>query len=226
MFPIARNRVGVHTNCGHRRARVPCDMRRVRLANVVRELPRHGHALSRRTVAESQRWRLIEAVTEVTARLGYGSASVADVVAAAGVSRKTFYEHFGDKEDCFLSAYEVLSRRLLDLLVADGRDHPPGTARRRSQLEAFLAAMARDPTSARVFMVDVLGAGASALARRQRVNEAFGRAVLGDDVDPIRRRAIVGGVNTVVAGTLLRSSQRSSLMSLAEPLASFVEQAL
>lgn len=201
-------------------------MRRVRLAEVVRDLPRHGHALSRRTVAESQRWRLVEAVTEVAARLGYAGMSVADVIAAAGVSRKTFYENFEDKEDCFLTAYEVLSRRLLEVLVAEGRELPPGAARRRSQIEAFLTAMARDRASARVFMVDVLGAGAAALTRRERVNDDFGRAILGDEVDPIRRRAIVGGVNNVVAGTLMRSVRRSSLTSLAEPLTSFVESAL
>lgn len=201
-------------------------MQRVRLADVVRQLPRHGHALSRRTVAESQRWRLIEAVTEVTATLGYGRMSVADVIAAAGVSRKTFYEHFEDKEDCFLTAYDVLSTRLLDVLVSVGSAHRAGASRRRAQLEAFLAVIVQDLTSARVFMVDVLGAGGSALARRERVNDAFGEAILGKDVTPVLRRAIVGGVNNVVAGTLMRRARRSTLMALVAPLSGFVERSL
>ena len=91
-------------------------MPRVRLAEVVRKLPRRAHDLSRADVSESQRWRLLEAVTEVVAERGYEGASVAHVIAAAGVSRKTFYEHFADKEACFLAAYDVLSSRLLRAL--------------------------------------------------------------------------------------------------------------
>src|SRR3954466_3544394 len=87
-------------------------MRRVRLADVVRELPRRAHDLSRREVEESQRWRMLEAVTDVTAKHGYADAAVADIIAAAGLSRKTFYEQFKDKEECFLTAYDVVSKRL------------------------------------------------------------------------------------------------------------------
>ncbi len=69
---------------------------------------------------DSQRWRLLEAITEVTAKLGYADATVADVIAGAGVSRKAFYEHFTDKEHCFLTAYDVLSERVLAAMVSAG----------------------------------------------------------------------------------------------------------
>jgi AcrR family transcriptional regulator len=199
---------------------------KVTLAEVVRELPRRAHDLPRATVRDSQRWRLLEAMTEVCAKDGYGEASVAAVIAAAGVSRKTFYEHFQDKEECFLAAYDVLSERLVEALVAAGKRHESGPAQRRAQVETFLRAMARDVLAARVFMVDVLGAGQRAIMRREVVNARFAEAVFGASTqDAIRRRAIVGGVNNVVAGALLEGQSRP-LLALAEPLSAFIESAL
>ena len=93
-------------------------------------------------------------------------------------------------------------------------------------MAAFLGALAKDPAAARVFMVDVLGAGPRALKRRERVNASFADAVLGDAVaDPLRRAAIVGGVNNVVAGALIES-RTADLRALAAPLSAFVEDAL
>lgn len=201
-------------------------MSRVRFAEVIRELPRRAHDLPRKEVESSQRWRILEAVTEVTARAGYAEASVAEVIAAAGVSRKTFYEHFRDKEECFLAAYGVLSDRLVASLVEVGAAHASGRARRAAQLVAFLGALHREPSVARVFMVDVLGAGPRALKRRERVNASFADAILGDAVpDPVRRAAVVGGVNSVVVRALVES-RAPDLRELAEPLVAFVESAL
>jgi AcrR family transcriptional regulator len=169
---------------------------------------------------------MLEAITEVTARTGYAEASVAAVIAVAGVSRKTFYEQFRDKEECFLAAYDVLSDQLVRALVDVGASLRAGPPRRRAQVAAFLGALAKDPASARVFMVDVLGAGPRALKRRERVNASFGDAVLGDAVaEPVRRAAIVGGVNNVVAGALMES-RTADLLALVDPLSAFVEDAL
>jgi AcrR family transcriptional regulator len=196
---------------------------RVRLAKVVRKLPRRAHELSRATVADSQRWRILEAMVEVTARLGYGETRVADVIERAGVSRKTFYAYFDEKEDCFLAAYDVLSDRMIAELVEVG-DRPARRADRRlAQVEAFLQMLARDLASARVFVVDVLGAGPRALERRDRVNQRFADLVFADVTDPVRRAAIVGGVNNVVASALRGGSVE--LLSLAEPLTAFVQAA-
>lgn len=192
---------------------------------MVRKLPRRSHDLSRLEVEESQRWRLLEAMTEVTAKVGYADASVADVIRVAGISRKTFYEQFRDKEECFLCAYDVLSDRMLGVIVAVGAEVPRGPRRRRAQLETFLGVLRKDLAVARVFMVDVLGAGARALERRQHVNARFAEAFLGDAVDATRRAAIVGGINNVVAGALIEG-RATALAELLVPLAAFVEQAL
>jgi AcrR family transcriptional regulator len=195
------------------------------LADIVRVLPKRGLGITRRTVKESQRWRMLEAVTEAVARRGYAEASVADVIEIAGVSRKTFYEHFRDKEDCFLKAYEVLSARLVAAMTSAARPNMSAAARRRAQMTRFIDALVRDPLVARVFMVDVLGAGERALQARERVNASFSEAVLGREIDPIRRAAIVGGVNAVVVGALLEGRAKA-LPDTLDEMCAFITGAL
>ena len=62
------------------------------------------HSLPPGLVARSHRTRIIYATAEVTQQKGYGDTTVADIVAAAGVSRDVFYEHFSDKQNAFLEA--------------------------------------------------------------------------------------------------------------------------
>ena len=197
----------------------------VRLANVIRTLPRHGHDLSRATVRDSQRWRLLEGMIEATAKHGYAGASVAHVIERAGVSRKAFYEHFADKEDCFLAAYDVVSERVLASLVATGSRRESQAARRRDYVVGFLAALDGDLALARVFMVDVLGAGPRALERRDVLNHEFGNQLFGDaKVDATRRLAVIGGVNAVVVSELGRRVPQ--LTALGPSLTAFVQAAL
>src|SRR3954465_11736469 len=54
-----------------------------------------------------QRGRLLAGMLRATAELGYREVSVQDVLERAGVSRPTFYEHFENKEDCFLAAFDT-----------------------------------------------------------------------------------------------------------------------
>lgn len=138
---------------------------------------------------------------------GYQATSVAQVIAAAGVSRKTFYEHFGDKEACFLEAYEELTGRLVEGLA---RVEGPGGARRtRAQLERYLEALAADPLVARAFVVEVMGAGREALRVRERVNRRFADLVFAHvSGDALVRKAFIGGVNDVVTGELLAGRRR------------------
>src|SRR3954452_23052879 len=89
----------------------------------IRPLPRGPHSLTRDEVLASQRGRMIEAMAETVAAKGYAATTVADVVARAGVSRKTFYEHFRDREDCFLAAYDAAVDAVIGAVaerVADG----------------------------------------------------------------------------------------------------------
>src|SRR5213082_896317 len=78
----------------------------------VKQLPRGRHGLSRADVARSQRERMLRAMAEAVSELGYATTPVAEVLRRAGVSRETFYEHFRNKQECFLAAYDASARML------------------------------------------------------------------------------------------------------------------
>jgi AcrR family transcriptional regulator len=133
------------------------------------ELPRGRHNLPREVVIRSQRERIIDAMIESTVEHGYGAVTASDVVRGAGVSRKTFYEHFDDKEGCFLAAYEEIVRHLLsDTADAYGTEEP---WRRRvaAGLKAILELLASRPKLARFAVIEIMAAGPRALNRRDEV---------------------------------------------------------
>ena len=140
---------------------------------VPRSLPRGRHAAARDVVLASQRGRLLEAMAVCVAERGYAATTVAQVVAHAGVSRKTFYEHFADKRACFLAAWEVGTDILFAQLVAVAEETHDWRARLRSGSEAFLEVLAAEPDFARSFMIEVLSVGEEALARRAEIHERF-----------------------------------------------------
>jgi AcrR family transcriptional regulator len=105
-----------------------------------------------------QRERLIEAMTQTAARYGYNDASVARVVEQAGVSRATFYEHFADKEECFLVAFRQAAERIELALERIEVDCAP--ARRAAEiLDELLDNMASGPAAARILLVEALAGG-------------------------------------------------------------------
>jgi AcrR family transcriptional regulator len=150
-------------------------------------LPRGPHRLTREVVLASQRGRLISAMADAVAARGYNATTVADVIAGAGVSRKTFYEHFADKEECFLAAYDTGVDLLLGALEhpPEGATDPVGEVRLRTR--AYLEALAGEPAFARTFLIEVMGAGPRALERRERVLDRFAQ-MLRDQVAAARER--------------------------------------
>jgi AcrR family transcriptional regulator len=137
-----------------------------------RVLPRGPHHLGRDVVEASQRGRLLDAMAHVVADKGYGATSVADVIARAGVSRKTFYEHFRDKLDCFLGAYDLGVEVLLATVRAAGAEEADPFAVTRARTRAYLRTLADEPAFARTFLVEV-AAGPEALERRRAVHRQF-----------------------------------------------------
>ncbi len=112
-------------------------------------------------MTESQRNRIHQAMIEVVSERGYPETRVVDVIGVAGVSRKTFYELFDSKEDCFLAAYDVLLGNLLGD-TAGGFESKPGAPwaeRVAAGLGALLEHLAEHPDEARFAIVEVLAAG-------------------------------------------------------------------
>lgn len=121
----------------------------------------------------SQRGRMLDAMAQAVAARGYPATTVADVIARAGVSRKTFYEQFRDKEDCFLAAYDTGVELLLGVLRDAGEATQDLLRRARARTRAYLAELAAEPAFARTFMIEVNAAGPAALARRDAVHDRF-----------------------------------------------------
>lgn len=144
------------------------------LIEVPRILPRGRHGLGDDVVKQSQRVRMLEAMTSCCAANGYGSVSVADVLMKSGVSRKTFYEHFVNKEDCLIAAYdsglEKVNERIATAVATATRD---GENLLRATQSEYLDALADNPEFARLFAVEMLAGGPAARARRDEGFELF-----------------------------------------------------
>src|ERR671918_1641864 len=82
------------------------------------QLPPGRHGLSRDYVAQNQRERILAAVADVTSAASYAEMTVEDVIVTAGVSRRTFYEHFKNKDEAFLAAYDAVSGQLVEQVMA------------------------------------------------------------------------------------------------------------
>ncbi|HEX3604436.1 MAG TPA: TetR family transcriptional regulator [Candidatus Dormibacteraeota bacterium] len=136
-------------------------------------LPSGRHSLSREQVAESQRARLLAAVTELVAERGYASLTITEAARRARVAPNRFYEHFHDKEECFLAAYDAFAQALLRRMAAvtlaagDWHDFIAST------LDAYLTTLDAEPACARAFLVEMSGAGAEARRRRREMHSAF-----------------------------------------------------
>ena len=140
----------------------------------VAQLPRGRHRLAREEVLASQRGRMLDAMARAVAERGYANTSVRDVIALAGVSRETFYEHFADKAACFLATLDASTAQLLAALDGETMRHSDDPLKRfELGLSAYLAALAAQPHAARTFLVEAFAAGPEAARRRFAAQDLF-----------------------------------------------------
>jgi AcrR family transcriptional regulator len=165
-------------------------------------------------VTESQRNRIQRAMIEVVSERGYPETRVVDVIGVAGVSRKTFYELFESKEDCFLAAYDVLLENLLGEATDafETASGSPWSERIAAALEALLEHLSRHPDEARFAIVEVLAAGPKALARRDAALRQFtgflepGRSETSVELPGITSLAVTGGINELLYSEILHGA--------------------
>jgi AcrR family transcriptional regulator len=161
---------------------------------------------------ETQRDRLLHGMAATVARRGYAATPVAEVLKAAGVSRRTFYEQFADKEDCFLAAYDAIVRVCTKRMVAAYHAGKTWEDAIAFAYDALLGTLAAEPDFAHLGVVDVLAAGPRALARREATLRRFARfidftrerAEAVETPPTLVGQAIVGGIHEVVYSQLVR----------------------
>lgn len=162
---------------------------------------------------------------------GYAATTVEDVLSRARMSRRTFYQLFRNREECFLATYDAALEEAMDrLALAHGGDGEPWSRRVERALAALFEYLASEPGLARVWLVEAPSVGAAGIARHERtMSELATRlAALGRDADGRAngRRAVdfeasVGAVHRVVQARLL-DGRASELPELAPHMARVV----
>jgi AcrR family transcriptional regulator len=139
---------------------------------------RSAPAISPRVhVAEMQRARLLSAAVVTIGELGYAGASVAHITARARVSRRTFYDLFANREDCFLAVLDDAVQRISGEIAAADLTGSAWRERVRGGLLAILSFFDREPVLARVCVVDALQGGSRVLAWREEILAGLARAL-------------------------------------------------
>jgi AcrR family transcriptional regulator len=187
---------------------------------------RDGASFARNQVDEIQRARVLAALGEVVAERGAGGATVAHIVALAGVSRRTFYEQFADREDCFLAAFDVAVERAAASVGPAFAESGRWRERIRAALVAGLGFLDEEPELGALCVVHALEAGPRALQRRAVVVRALIDAVEAGGAEARKGRdapgrlvaeGVVGAVLAVLH-TRLSEHTRKPLSGLAGPL--------
>ena len=136
-------------------------------------LPAGRHGLPREFILQNQRERITTALVDVVAERGYNATTVANITKAASVSRRTFYEHFPDKEACFLAAYAMVSSHILDSMQVAADAFEAWPQKVRAALATMLRFLAGEPELARVCMIEPVAAGGEIAARHRSLMQSF-----------------------------------------------------
>jgi AcrR family transcriptional regulator len=187
--------------------------------------------------AGDHRLRLLEGMAQAVNEKGYAATTIADVVRHSRVSKRTFYEHFADREDCFLACYAEGGDLALRAVAKAASHSGPWPERVRAATRAYLAVLQARPALTRTLLVEVHGAGPRALALRRAVLERFA-GLLCQLVEARRREqpelralspamatALVGGINELVLATV-EQGDADRLDRLEQTIVRFVESVL
>ena len=158
----------------------------------------------------AHRLRLVAAIAALLAARALSTVTIADIARQARVSKRTFYEHFADKEACFIACYETLSDIVLKATLDATTGDLPWAKKVRASTRAYLSTLESQPALTRTLMMDIYAAGPEALRVRRQVQKRFAdqlrRLVAqGRKDEPTRARlspamatAVIGGINELV----------------------------
>jgi AcrR family transcriptional regulator len=194
------------------------------LANSSGKFPSGVRRLPPDLIRAIQRERLIVAMLNAAAELGYLGTNVQDVIERAGISRPTFYEHFANKEDCFLAAFDTSAGRLRMKVEAAARKGGDSWRERvRLGLEALVGFVGREPDTARTIVVEARAASAAAVKRRVELMDGFAHCLQstaeellpeGGTHSSTTASGTIGGIESILYSRLCRheSDQLESLL--------------
>jgi AcrR family transcriptional regulator len=176
-------------------------------------------SVGREKVSEIQRARILTAMTEVASERGAANVTVAHVVARSGVSRRTFYELFDDREACFLAAFEDAARHIAARVIPAYQGEQRWREGIRAALAELLYFLDEEPEAGRLCIAESLAAGPQALERRARVIEIVKRALDKGHAEargareppPLTAEGVIGAVSSVLHARLTQPATGSAL---------------
>jgi len=172
-------------------------------------LPPGRHGLPREFVSRNQRERLIAGLAEAVAENGYSGTTIAHITRHAAVSRRTFYEHFNSKDECFVAAYDTVMTELNRRVGEAFEQEEEWPQAMRAGLEAMLEFLISEPHLARLSMVEALVAGPVVIERYDAAIQSLlpyfeaGRKGRSADVlaglSSTTEEALVGGIVSLIS---------------------------
>ncbi len=199
------------------------------IAPLYRRLPRGPHHLDAREVARHQRLRIYGAMVEAVAANGYAGTSVKQVVSLAGVSRRSFYEQFSNKQECFLATFDVIAAGGAKRIGEAYRSASGGLAERLGACYGALTdGIGSNSKRARLAIVETQTAGAMGLTRlhlasatfEQMLCTSFAHAPDAHALPAPLVRAILGGVKEPIS-LRLREGRAHEIPALANEMVSW-----
>jgi AcrR family transcriptional regulator len=184
-------------------------------------LPRGPQALPRAQVAAHQRERLMEAMVQAVNERGVVAATISDLVARAGISRRTFYEHFENKEDCLLATYDAVVETEVQRLLGVYSSTDGWLEQLEAMLRALFEAIAARPDAARLICIEMGASGAVGVERWADGATRFERFIVrgfeqapgaGTVPDPVAR-ATVGALRKIIYSRVRAERSSKSLKS-------------
>ncbi len=202
------------------------------VAPLYKRLPHGPHSLDRREVVANQRTRIHGAMIEAVARNGYEETSVKQVIGLAGVSRRSFYEQFANKEECFMATFDLIARReLRQMRMAYLGCEGTLEERVRASFERFARTMGDERKASILVVLEAETAGVEGVLRLRRAAGACEHMLaqsLAQAPDAVALptpivRAITGGVHGA-ASAFLRGAGEGEKVDLAQELAGWTLQ--
>jgi len=137
-------------------------------AGKLHRLPSGKHGLPREYVSRNHRERLTAGVIAAVAEHGFRDAGVTQIAAFAGVSRRTFYDYFSDKDECYFAAYGPIEESLLQIISEAGEGQRGWTAKVRVRAQSLVDVLAANPNLVRFAILAPPTAGGKVVERQRK----------------------------------------------------------
>jgi AcrR family transcriptional regulator len=187
--------------------------------------------------AADHRSRLLDALTLALTDQAYADVTIANIVAHARVSRRTFYEQFDNKDACLLALCERLSEQILGLIAAGYDPMADWVEQLNRVTDTYLQALQMQPALVRTLYIELMQLGAAGLAVRRRISQRFAMFLIMQvelarvrepgkrSLSPALATAIVGGANELILQAI-EDGRADRLSDLAPTVSEFMQAVL